>query len=65
MQPLFAYQAFCGTRSSLVVHAMSDFTVDGEIRMMELELALLNKKRAMAEQSKAGASSNAPAKPRT
>ncbi len=43
LQPLFAYPAFCGTRSSLVVHAMSDFTVDDEIRMMELELALLKK----------------------
>jgi hypothetical protein len=46
---------------------MSDFTVDDEIRMMEIELALLKKKRerAMTEQSNAGTSSNAPAKPRT
>ena len=44
---------------------MSDFTMDDEIRMMELEVALLKKKRAMAEQAQMAASSNAPAKPRT
>ena len=38
--------------------------MDDEIRMLELELALLNKKREMAEQANTAASSNAPTKPR-